>query len=153
MPIKETRQLLRSAPYFPVGNLEQSVEHYERVLGFRREYVGGTPPQFAIMSRDGLPIMLRVVPAPERIQPNERQGGTWDAFFWVSSGTGGRMSSTDRSSRRPIGWRSSRCAITKAMYWDSGRLWRSNGMTEPAKRPRRPARERKARDRDQGGPG
>jgi len=84
MAVRETRQLLRSAPYFPVANLEQSVNHYERVLGFRREYVGGTPPQFAIMSRDGLPIMLRSVPTPEQIKPNERQGGTWDAFFWVS---------------------------------------------------------------------
>ena len=76
-------QLLRSAPYFPVADLEQSVAHYERVLGFHREYVGGAPPQFAIMSRDNLPIMLRLVPASEHLSPNEKQGGTWDAFFWV----------------------------------------------------------------------
>ena len=78
-----TPQLLRSAPYFPVANIEQSAEHYERVLGFRREYVGGSPAVFAILSRDGLPVMLRLVSAPERISPNESQGGTWDAFFWV----------------------------------------------------------------------
>ena len=78
-----TPQLLRSAPYFPVANIERSAEHYEQVLGFRREYVGGSPAVFAILSRDGLPIMLRLVNAPERISPNERQGGTWDAFFWV----------------------------------------------------------------------
>ena len=76
-------QLLRIAPYFPVADLEQSATHYERVLGFRREYVGGAPPQFAILTRDGLPIMLRLVSTPERIIPNEKQGGTWDAFFWV----------------------------------------------------------------------
>ena len=76
-------QLLRSAPYFPVADLEESTVHYERVLGFHRDYVGGAPPQFAILSRDGLSIMLRLVPAPDRISPNERQGGTWDAFFWV----------------------------------------------------------------------
>lgn len=76
-------QLLRSAPYFPVADVERSAAHYEHVLGFRREYVGGTPPQFAIVSRDGLPIMLRLVPTPERITPNEKQGGAWDAFFWV----------------------------------------------------------------------
>jgi catechol 2,3-dioxygenase-like lactoylglutathione lyase family enzyme len=79
----ETRQLLRSAPYFPVVDLEASAAHYERVLGFHRDYVGGTPPQFAILSRDGLAVMLRVVAVPEDIRPNERQGGTWDAFFWV----------------------------------------------------------------------
>ncbi|PYQ20074.1 MAG: bleomycin resistance protein [Acidobacteria bacterium] len=83
MSSPQTSQLLRSAPYFPVADVEQTADHYERVLGFRREYVGGTPPQFAILSRDGLAVMLRRVPAPERISPNEKQGGTWDAFFWV----------------------------------------------------------------------
>ena len=76
-------QLVRSAPYFPVADAAASAEHYENVLGFKREYVAGDPPQFAIMSRDGLAIMLRVVDEPSRISPNERQGGTWDAFFWV----------------------------------------------------------------------
>jgi len=76
-------QLLRSAPYFPVADVEQSVTHYERVFGFHREYVAGSPPQFAIVSRDGLSIMLRLVPDATRISPNEHQGGTWDAFFWV----------------------------------------------------------------------
>ena len=77
-------RLLRSAPYLPVADVARSADHYERVLGFRREYVAGAPPEFAILSRDGLPIMLRLVPVPERIAPNERQGGTWDVFFWVS---------------------------------------------------------------------
>jgi catechol 2,3-dioxygenase-like lactoylglutathione lyase family enzyme len=79
----DSRQLLRCAPYFPVTDVEQSAQHYERVLGFHRDYSAGTPPQFAIVSRDGLAIMLRLVPAPARISPNEQQGGTWDAFFWV----------------------------------------------------------------------
>lgn len=83
MPIDGTNQLLRSAPYFPVADVERSAAHYERVLGFAREYVGGSPPEFAIVSRDGLAIMLKLVSQPERIRPNERQGGTWDAFFWV----------------------------------------------------------------------
>ena len=82
-PHSATSQLLRSAPYFPVADVEQSAAHYERVLGFHREYIAGTPPQFAILSRDGLPIMLRLVPTAERICPNEKQGGTWDVFFWV----------------------------------------------------------------------
>jgi uncharacterized glyoxalase superfamily protein PhnB len=74
-------QLLRGAPYFPVPDVEQAVAHYERVFGFAREYVAGTPPEFAMVSRDGFCIMLRR--APGEISPNERQGGTWDAFFWV----------------------------------------------------------------------
>ena len=80
----QTSQLLRGAPYFPVADVEQCVVHYQRVLGFRREYVAGTPAEFAIASRDGLPIMLRRVSAPDLIRPIEKQGGTRDAFFWVS---------------------------------------------------------------------
>src|SRR5690349_21084765 len=83
MPPSSSPQLLRMAAYFPVADIEQSAAHYERVLGFRREYTGGNPPVFVILSRDGLPIMLRLVGADERIVPNEKQGGTWDVFFWV----------------------------------------------------------------------
>ena len=88
MPSRSDNQLLRSAPYFPVADVERSASHYEQVLGFHREYTGGTPPEFAIVSRDGLSIMLRRVPAPEQISPNEQRGGTWDAFFWVRDARG-----------------------------------------------------------------
>ena len=76
-------QLLRSAPYFPVADVDQCSSYYERVLGCKCEYSAGAPAQFAIVSRDGLAIMFRLVSEPDRISPNERQGGTWDAFFWV----------------------------------------------------------------------
>ncbi|MEP7272536.1 MAG: VOC family protein [Acidobacteriota bacterium] len=83
MSLNESAQLLRSAPYFPVADIERSATHYEQVLGFHRDYTGGAPPQFAILSRDGLEIMLKLVSEPGKISPNERQGGTWDVFFWV----------------------------------------------------------------------
>ena len=83
MTVDQAKQLLRCAPYFPVADVEHAARHYERMLGFTREYVAGSPAQFAIMTRDGLSIMLRLVPDAARIVPNERQGGTWDAFFWV----------------------------------------------------------------------
>ncbi len=83
MSAQHTPQLLRSAPYFPVADLERSAVHYERVFGFHRDYVGGEPPEFAILSRDGLAVMLRTVLEPDHIRPNEKQGGTWDVFFWV----------------------------------------------------------------------
>ena len=75
--------LLRSAPYFPVADVERSAAYYERVFGFHIEYIGGAPPEFAIVSRDGFCIMLRRVSDAARICPMEKQGGTWDAFFWV----------------------------------------------------------------------
>ena len=77
-------RVLRGAPYFPVADVGRSAAFYEQKLGFRCEYSAGTPLQFAICSRDGFAIMLRRVSAPELIVPVEKQGGTWDAFFWVS---------------------------------------------------------------------
>jgi catechol 2,3-dioxygenase-like lactoylglutathione lyase family enzyme len=75
--------LLRCAPYFPVARVEESAAYYQRVLGFQLDYSAGKPLEFAIVSRDGLSIMLRRVASPESICPNEKQGGTWDVFFWV----------------------------------------------------------------------
>jgi uncharacterized glyoxalase superfamily protein PhnB len=76
-------RLLRGAPYFPVSDVGAAGAYYHDVFGFELEYSGGTPPEFAVYSRDGVPIMLRRVADPARILPNEAQGGTWDVFFWV----------------------------------------------------------------------
>jgi hypothetical protein len=76
-------QLLRGAPYFPVIDVENTADHYKNVLGFAVDYAAGSPAEFAILARDGLSIMLRRVAASDTIVPNEKQGGTWDVFFWV----------------------------------------------------------------------
>ena len=80
--------LLRCSPYFPVADLAGASAYYQDVLGFELEYSGGDPPHFAIHARDGLTIMLRLVSEPEKIVPNEAQGGTWDVFFWVDNVNG-----------------------------------------------------------------
>lgn len=77
-------RLLRIAPYFPVADVEQSKDYYVQVLGFKCEYIAGQPSRFAIVSRDDLAIMLRRIQDSSLLVPNEKQGGTWDAFFWVS---------------------------------------------------------------------
>ena len=79
-----TAKLTRSAPYFPVADVAQSAAHYQRVFGFQTEYSAGSPAEFAIVTRDSLSIMLRRVADASPISPNERQGGTWDVFFWVN---------------------------------------------------------------------
>jgi catechol 2,3-dioxygenase-like lactoylglutathione lyase family enzyme len=81
-------KLLRVAPYFPVGDVERTTRYYESILGFKRDYMAGTPPMFAIVSRDDQPLMLRLVADPKAIVPMQRQGGTWDAFFWVNDARG-----------------------------------------------------------------
>jgi len=81
-------KLLRSAPYLPVADLAAAAAHYVTVLGFRQDYLGGSPAHFAILSRDGLTLMLRLVADASKIRPNESQGGTWDVFYWVSDADG-----------------------------------------------------------------
>ena len=75
--------ILRGAPYFPVADVASIGAYYRDVLGFRCEYSAGEPPEFAVYSRNGSPIMFRRVADGSRICPNEQQGGTWDVFFWV----------------------------------------------------------------------
>ena len=77
-------EIIKSSPYFPVADAAMSVKFYEDVLGFVCDYSGGDPMQFAICSRDEFSVMLRQVASVESILPVERQGGSWDAFFWVS---------------------------------------------------------------------
>ena len=88
MDSNPTSKLLRGAPYFPVANVADSVAFYEQVLGFSCDYSAGQPLQFAICTRDGHAIMLRGVSTRELITPVEKQGGTWDAFFWVNDAKG-----------------------------------------------------------------
>lgn len=78
-----TAKLTRSAPYFPVPDVARAASHYQGVFGFTTEYSAGSPAEFAIVTRDGFSIMLRRVADAASISPNERQGGTWDVFFWV----------------------------------------------------------------------
>jgi uncharacterized glyoxalase superfamily protein PhnB len=75
--------IIRGAAYFPVGDVSTIGNYYRDVFGFECEYAAGSPPEFAVYSRGGVPLMFRRVPHPNLISPNERQGGTWDVFFWV----------------------------------------------------------------------
>lgn len=66
--METNQQLLRHAPYFLVADVAKATAYYENVLGFRSEYSAGEPPQFAIHSRDGLALMLRLVPDATKVR-------------------------------------------------------------------------------------
>lgn len=76
-------RLVRCATYFLTPDVGRAVDYYATVLGFTAEYVAGDPPAFAIVSRDGLPVMLRLCDEPGAIRPAADQGGAWDTYFWV----------------------------------------------------------------------
>jgi len=82
-PASTPARIVRVAPYLLVPDVAAAGEYYRDVLGFEREYSAGEPPEFAIYSRDGHPVMFRRASDPSRIVPAERQGGTWDLFCWV----------------------------------------------------------------------
>ena len=85
MPDTPVAGILRGAPYFLVPDVARAGAYYQRVLGFRCEYAAGDPPEFAIYSRSGSPVMFRRALDPGLICPNEQQGGTWDVFYWVDA--------------------------------------------------------------------
>ena len=45
-------------PILYVGNFAASLDHYENVLGFRKEWDWGDPPDIGSVERDGFSIML-----------------------------------------------------------------------------------------------
>src|SRR6185437_8578392 len=83
MPSARHVAVVRCAPYFPVPDVSSIGAYYRDVLGFQCEYTAGNPPEFALFSRGASAIMFRRVPDERLICPNEKQGGTWDAFLWT----------------------------------------------------------------------
>jgi uncharacterized glyoxalase superfamily protein PhnB len=83
--VRAEPKILRGATYLLVADVAATGTYYESVLGFRREYAAGDPPEFAIYSRDGSTVMFRRALDAGLICPKERQGGTWDVFHWVQS--------------------------------------------------------------------
>jgi uncharacterized glyoxalase superfamily protein PhnB len=84
MATAQPTDIIRAAPYFPVPDVARIGEYYRDTLGFTCEYSAGNPPVFAVYSRSGSPLMFRLVDDPGLICPNEKQGGTWDVFYWVA---------------------------------------------------------------------
>jgi catechol 2,3-dioxygenase-like lactoylglutathione lyase family enzyme len=84
MPSTRQADIIRCAPYFPVPDVSTTGAYYRDVLGFECEYSAGDPPEFALYSRSGFAVMFRRVQEADLICPNEKQGGTWDVFFWVN---------------------------------------------------------------------
>jgi uncharacterized glyoxalase superfamily protein PhnB len=85
MPAVPRTRILRCAPYLLVPDVSAAGTYYRDVFGFEPEYTAGEPPEFAIYSRQGFPIMFRRAADPGRIRPTEQQGGTWDVFYWVEA--------------------------------------------------------------------
>ena len=79
------QKLYGVAPYLIVDDIFLSAEFYRDKLGFNFDRIWGEPPQFAIVHRDGVHIMLKGLRSPGNIRPNNRVNpdACWDAYIWV----------------------------------------------------------------------
>jgi uncharacterized glyoxalase superfamily protein PhnB len=79
------QRLYGIAPYLIVDDIFKSAEFYRDKLGFDYNRIWGEPPQFVIVHRDGVHIMLKGLRSPENIRPNNHVNpdACWDAYIWV----------------------------------------------------------------------
>lgn len=76
-----------AAPYFIVDDILASAEFYRDKLGFEFNRFWGDPPQFVIVRRDGVSIMLKSTGATGHSRPNHRvhPNACWDAYIRVKN--------------------------------------------------------------------
>jgi len=79
------QKLYGVAPYFIVDDIFQAAEFYRDKLGFQFDRIWGEPPQFVMVRRDSVTIMLKSVGSTGYVRPNHRVNldACWDAYIWV----------------------------------------------------------------------
>jgi uncharacterized glyoxalase superfamily protein PhnB len=87
MPTTTATRMLGVAPYLLVEDVKTSAEWYRDHLGFEFARLWGDPPCFAMVTRDGIVIMLKSVPGQSGyVRPNREidEDACWDAYLWVT---------------------------------------------------------------------
>lgn len=80
----KTARLTSSAPVFFVRDVVAAANYYRDALGFAYDRFWGEPPDFVILRRDGINLMLTLAPAGSAIIPHwQVKRGMWNAYFWV----------------------------------------------------------------------
>lgn len=75
---------LRVAPVLLVRDVRAAADYFRDKLGFQYDRLWGDPPDFCMVHRDGLTVMVSQVPAGTQIVPNwQVVEKMWDAYFWV----------------------------------------------------------------------
>jgi uncharacterized glyoxalase superfamily protein PhnB len=79
------QKFYRVAPYLIVDDIFQSAAFYRDKLGFQFDRIWGEPPQFVMMCRDNITIMLKSLGAPGHVRPNHtvNPDACWDAYIWI----------------------------------------------------------------------
>jgi uncharacterized glyoxalase superfamily protein PhnB len=79
------QKLYGVAPYLIVDDIFESAEFYRDKLGFDFNRIWGEPPQFVIVHRDAVHIMLKSIGSTGHVRPNHHvyADAPWDAYIWV----------------------------------------------------------------------
>lgn len=76
-------RLTSSAPVLLVRDVVAAANHYRDALGFAYDRFWGEPPDFVILRRDGLHLMLSQAPQGTTLVPHWKTNGIWNVYFWV----------------------------------------------------------------------
>ncbi len=77
--------LTASAPVLLVRDVVAAANHYRDAMGFSYERFWGEPPNFVILKRDGMYVMLRQADDPKHVVPHWTVADKlWNIYFWVS---------------------------------------------------------------------
>lgn len=77
-------QLTGVAPVLLVRSVVASAEYFRDRLGFSYDRIWGDPPDFCMVRRDGLVVMLAEAAPAAALVPHWRiVDQMWNAYFWV----------------------------------------------------------------------
>jgi len=77
-------KLLRSAPVLLTNSVVRAANYYRDNLGFSYDKIWNDPPDFVILNRDSISLMLQQSPKEEFVVPNWKIcRGIWNVYFWV----------------------------------------------------------------------
>ena len=85
MTIATTAKLTASAPVLLVKDVIAAADYYRDTMGFAYEKFYGDPPNFVILHRDGMYVMLRQAEDPKHVVPHWTVADKlWNIYFWVN---------------------------------------------------------------------
>ncbi|GAA5121212.1 VOC family protein [Luteolibacter yonseiensis] len=78
-------KLTASAPILLVRDVVASANHYRDAMGFAYDRFYNDPPDFVILHRDGMYLMLKQADDAKDVVPHWTVShNLWNAYFWVS---------------------------------------------------------------------
>ncbi|HMO63745.1 MAG TPA: VOC family protein [Lacipirellulaceae bacterium] len=86
---ENTSRLTGSAPVLLVADVVKSANYFRDQLGFTYERFWGEPPDFCMVQRDGLVVMLALAPPGASLIPHWKVvDRMWNAYFWCDDAEG-----------------------------------------------------------------